>query len=71
LEKIRIDFIDNGPGIKEEYIENGIIFEFGFSSKEDGTGLGLSMAGEALQRNNFELKVKAFSEGAYIILEEK
>lgn len=71
LEKIRIDFIDNGPGIDEEYIENGVIFEPGFSSKENGTGLGLSIAGEALKRNNFELKVKAFLEGAYIILEEK
>lgn len=70
-QKIRIDFIDNGPGIKDEYIENEIIFEPGFTSKENGTGLGLSIAGEALKRNNFELKVKSFSEGAYLILEEK
>lgn len=69
--KIIIEIKDNGPGIENELIESGIIFEPGFSKKVDGYGLGLSIAGEALKRNGFILKAKESSHGACFIVEEE
>jgi signal transduction histidine kinase len=48
---IHID--DNGPGIPEEFAEQ--IFDVGFTLKDDGTGLGLNIAKEALSRSNASL----------------
>lgn len=58
-----LDFIDNGPGIKEEFIES--LFEPGFSTKPRGTGLGLSIAGEAASRNGGSIKLMNYKNGAY------
>jgi signal transduction histidine kinase len=68
---IIIDFIDNGPGVKKEYIESEIIFEPDFSTKprNEGTGLGLAIAGEAIQRNNGEIKAIYADFGAYFRIE--
>jgi signal transduction histidine kinase len=41
---------DNGPGIPEEFVEQ--IFEVGFTLRNNGTGLGLNIAREALARSN-------------------
>jgi signal transduction histidine kinase len=62
-ENLTIDFIDNGPGIKDEFIES--IFEPGFSTKPRGTGLGLSIAGEAASRNNGSIKLMNYKNGTY------
>jgi len=50
-----VDFCDNGPGIKEEFVES--VFEPGFSTKPRGTGLGLSIAGEAIVRNGGRIEL--------------
>ncbi|MGR9482794.1 sensor histidine kinase [Rhizobium leguminosarum] len=44
---------DNGPGVPDEFAEQ--IFDVGFSLKEDGTGLGLNIAREALGRSGGSL----------------
>ena len=64
-----IDYRDNGPGIARKYIENGLIFEPGFSTKPGGTGLGLAIAGETIERNNGVLRALFDSEGAYFRIE--
>ena len=65
-ENIIIDFVDNGPGIKEEFIES--LFEPGFSTKPRGTGLGLSISGEAASRNGGTIKLMSYKNGAYFRL---
>jgi len=64
-----IDYKDNGPGIRREYIKDQLIFEPGFSTKPSGTGLGLAIAGEALQRNNGKIKAIYSDKGAYFRIE--
>ncbi|PDT89566.1 hypothetical protein CO669_15730 [Bradyrhizobium sp. Y36] len=46
---------DNGPGIPEEFAEN--IFDVGFTLRNNGTGLGLNIAREALARSNATLSL--------------
>lgn len=65
---IEISFKDNGPGILKEYIDTGILFEAGFSKKPHGTGLGLTIAGEALQRNGGELYAIHSNKGATFLI---
>lgn len=69
--KIIIELIDNGPGIDKELIDNGQIFKIGFSKKIEGKGLGLAIAGEALERNDFLLSVKSYDKGAFFVIENK
>lgn len=67
---IKMDFIDNGPGISDNEIETDIIFEPGYSKKHNGTGLGLAIAGEAIERLNGSLKArKSVTPGAYFQIE--
>jgi K+-sensing histidine kinase KdpD len=61
-----VDFIDNGPGIEKQYIDQNRIFEPGFSTKKNGTGLGLPISGEAASRNNGELMARYSEDGAYL-----
>lgn len=50
-EEIIIDYKDNGPGINDKFVNE--IFDAGFSTKpEGGTGIGLTLAGQAISRNN-------------------
>ncbi|MFH1096281.1 MAG: HAMP domain-containing sensor histidine kinase [Candidatus Desantisbacteria bacterium] len=65
--RLILDFADNGPGIKEGFVES--IFEPGFSTKPDGTGLGLSIAGEVISRNNGKIQLLDYKEGAYFRIE--
>ena len=64
-----IDYRDTGPGIDKDNIEKDIIFEPGFSTKVDGMGLGLAIAGEAAERNGMTLKALPSDSGAYFRLE--
>ncbi len=65
-----IDYRDTGPGIERKFIEDGSIFEPEFSTKpENGTGLGLSVAGESARRFGFELNALYSETGAYFRLQ--
>lgn len=66
-----IDIKDNGLGIRKDFIESKMIFEPDFSTKKnnEGTGLGLALAGEASDRNKCNLKAIYSESGAYFRLE--
>jgi len=60
---VRIFVEDNGPGIPDEFADQ--IFDIGFSLKDDGTGLGLNIANEAISRSGGSLQYHpSFKEGA-------
>lgn len=66
-----IDYRDTGPGIELNLIESGVIFEPEFSTKTaNGTGLGLSVAGESARRFGFELNALYSEYGAYFRLQK-
>lgn len=61
--KLRVFVTDNGRGVPEEFSDS--IFDISFSLKEDGTGLGLNIAQEAVARSGGVLKYhQAYSDGA-------
>ena len=60
-----IDYRDTGPGIDSGLIASQIIFEPQFSTKPNGTGLGLPIAGEAASRSGFELSALECNAGAW------
>ncbi len=66
--ELQMDYRDTGPGIPDDLIESEIIFEPNFSTKVTGTGLGLTIAGEAAQRNHFQLLALSSRTGAYFRL---
>ena len=49
---------NNGPGISELDAER--IFEFGWTSKPGGAGMGLSLASDALNGEGFKLELRQF-----------
>ncbi len=57
----RIEVIDNGPGISPE-IANKIFIPF-FTTKESGSGIGLSLSRQIMQLHGGSLKVKTTPEG--------
>ncbi|WP_242825075.1 ATP-binding protein [Acetobacterium woodii] len=63
-----IDYTDSGPGINNELLESGVIFEPEFTTKPHGTGLGLSIAGEAATRNGLTLIAVQREKGAHFVL---
>lgn len=63
-----LDYTDSGPGISDELLESGVIFEPEFTTKPHGTGLGLSIAGEAATRNGLTLTAIQRDSGAHFIL---
>ncbi len=63
-----VDYVDSGPGINDELLESGVIFEPEFTTKPYGTGLGLSIAGEAATRNGLTLTAVQRENGAHFIL---
>ncbi|MCF2218198.1 ATP-binding protein [Chryseobacterium sp. PS-8] len=67
-DKIVIDYQDTGTGIDEENITNQDIFDPGFTTKDEGSGLGLSIAGEALERNNGKIEALSSANGANFII---
>lgn len=54
---VLISLGDNGPGIPEEWFED--IFQPFFSSKEEGSGLGLSIAKRIINEHGGELSVSS------------
>lgn len=70
-EKLIIELKDTGVGLSEEQLKESLIFEPGISFKEDGTGLGLPISGEALKRNGFKLKGISLDTGACFRMEEE
>ena len=66
-----IDYRDTGPGIEPEHIDSGVIFEPDFTTKPNGTGIGLTIAAEAAKRNDLELEALESEEGAYFRLQPK
>ncbi len=66
-----IDYRDTGPGIDRDNIDKGVIFDPGFSTKADGMGLGLAIAGEAAERNGLVLTALESDSGAYFRLQPK
>jgi len=66
-----VDYRDTGPGIEPHLIESEVIFEPEFSTKPNGAGLGLAIAGEAAMRNGLELKAFVSVTGAYFRLQPK
>lgn len=67
-DKIVIDYQDTGEGIDEENIQNQDIFDPGFTTKNEGSGLGLSIAGEALERNKGRIEALSSADGANFII---
>lgn len=67
-DNVIIDYQDTGVGIDEENIQHQDIFDPGFTTKEEGSGLGLSIAGEALERNKGKIEVVSSSTGANFII---
>lgn len=66
-EHIILDMKNNGPILDEKYKQNpDQIFDATISSKENGTGLGLWIAREAVQRNYGNLHVIPISDGFMI-----
>lgn len=67
-DNVVIDYQDTGAGIDEENIQNQDIFDPGFTTKEEGSGLGLSIAGEALERNKGKIEAVSSTTGANFII---
>lgn len=59
-------FEDNGPGFQGSNLEN--MFEPGFSMKPNGTGLGLALAGEAVQRMGGTIQAIDSDKGASFLI---
>ena len=66
---LHVDYRDTGPGIESEHIETGVIFDPQFSTKPDGMGLGLAIAGEGATRNGFDLTALEHDGGAWFRLQ--
>lgn len=64
-----IDYKDTGPGIDKSIKDNNLIFEPQFTTKKEGMGLGLAIAGEAAQRNGLHLSIFEKDVGVYFRLD--
>jgi nitrogen fixation/metabolism regulation signal transduction histidine kinase len=64
---VKIEVIDNGPGISQEVIEN--IFVPFFTTKKDGSGIGLSLSKQILRKHGGNLEViSSEGDGATFII---
>ncbi len=66
-EQITIDYKDNGPGINDKFVND--IFDAGFSTKpEGGTGIGLTLVGQAISRNDGNIECIKSNSGVHFRL---
>ncbi|MEZ0323447.1 MAG: ATP-binding protein [Hydrogenothermaceae bacterium] len=65
--KVRIEFIDNGPGIPQDQLDK--IFLPYFSNKPKGSGLGLAISKEIIENHGGSIKALYSKEGAHIVVE--
>lgn len=71
-ELITIRMQNNGPALDEKYRDNPMqIFEIGESTKPDGTGLGLWLMRDAVERNDGRIYVLNINDGFGIQIEWK
>jgi len=56
-DKVRVDFIDTGIGMKKEVL--GKIFEPFFTSKKSGTGLGLAITQQIVKEHGGSIKMRS------------
>ena len=66
---ISIDFYDNGPGIDKSIAH--MVFEPNFSLKDGGTGLGMSIAAEALGRSKGRVSIVDCNNGTRLNIDFK
>ncbi|MFY8273459.1 ATP-binding protein [Pseudoalteromonas sp. SSDWG2] len=59
---VELEYKDSGPGFQGGNLD--LMFEPGYSMKPDGTGLGLSLAGEAMSRIGGKIEAKHSTQGA-------
>ena len=55
--QVAISFSDNGVGIKPEHLQR--IFDLYFTTKEKGSGIGLSMVYRTVQMHDGEIEVQS------------
>lgn len=67
-EHIKLEFKDNGPGIKPEHLER--IFEPFFTTKEGGSGLGLAISYEIVRKHQGRMSAFNNPEGGATFLIE-
>lgn len=60
---LEIVYSDTGPGIDNVITDPDIIFEPHFTTKPNGQGLGLAIAGECAHRNSLKLELLDATEG--------
>jgi signal transduction histidine kinase len=61
LVKVRVDVLDNGPGIAPAHLDR--IFEPFFTTKDGGTGYGLYLASEIMREHGGRLTAENIDEG--------
>lgn len=67
MNELIIDYKDNGPGIESKFANE--IFDAGFCQKpEGGTGIGLTLVGQAISRNNGQIECIKSDKGAFFRL---
>jgi len=65
--KIIIEYKDNGPGVEDKFSNE--IFDAGFSTRPEGsTGIGLTLVGQAISRNNGTIEYIKSEEGIHFKL---
>jgi signal transduction histidine kinase len=55
--RVRVMFTDTGAGIKPEHLKR--IFDLYFTTKEKGSGIGLSMVYRTVQMHDGEIEVES------------
>ncbi|HIP11730.1 MAG TPA: sensor histidine kinase [Lutibacter sp.] len=64
---IIIEFFDNGPGIDKSFVHR--VFDPGFTLKDGGTGLGMSIAAESLKRSFAKVSIMESNDGTVLHIE--
>jgi len=62
MNRLRFDFIDNGPGIPDE-VKPRLFQPFATSGKKGGTGLGLAMVKQIAEEHHGKVAVKSSPDG--------